>query len=112
MLERGRGILVFINQYNFVQLAMTLHASPHASQDTSASLIARTLHSEVELSPELEGLRGFAHKKFMPAIRRAQTDDDAQGVFTSSATNLATAGWMLTELSLRVSELSKKNQVN
>lgn len=89
---------------------MTHHASSSLPQDSSQSLIARTLHSEVELSKELEALRIFAHKKFMPAIRRAQIDDDAQPVFTSAASNLASAGWVLTELALRVSQLSREKK--
>ena len=66
------------------------------------------MHSEVKLSAERTGLREFAHRKFMPAIKRASNDDDAQGTFTSSASNLGTAGWILTELALRVAELSDK----
>jgi hypothetical protein len=66
------------------------------------------MHSEVKLSEGRMGLREFAHKKFIPAIKRAKDDDDAQEVFTSSAGNLGTAGWVLTELALRVAELADK----
>ena len=53
-------------------------------------------------------MRSFAHKKFMAAINRANDDDDKQLGFTSSAANLGTAGWLLTDLALRVAELSVK----
>lgn len=66
------------------------------------------MHSEVKLSDERTNLREFAHRKFIPAIKRAKDDDDAQDTFTSTAGNLGTAGWILTELALRVAELSDK----
>jgi hypothetical protein len=53
-------------------------------------------------------LREFAHKKFIPAIKRARDDDDNQDTFTSTAGNLGMAGWILTELALRVAELADK----
>ncbi len=85
---------------------MAQHATSHTSHDDNASLLARTMHSEVTLSEGRMSLREFAHRKFIPAIKRARDDDDAQKSFTSTATNLGTAGWVLTELALRVAELA------
>ncbi len=87
---------------------MSSHVSSQAAHEDNAQLLARTLHSEVKLSEERMNLREFAHRKFIPAIKRAKDDDDAQDVFTSTGGNLGTAGWILTELALRVAELSDK----
>lgn len=87
---------------------MSSQSTPHVTHEENAGLLARTMHSEVKLSQGRMGLREFAHRKFIPAIKRAQDDDDAQDTFTSSASNLGTAGWILTELSLRVAELADK----
>ena len=87
---------------------MTPHPTSHTAHEDNATLLSRTLHSEVELSEGRMSLRDFAHRKFIPAIKRARDDDDAQKSFTSTATNLGTAGWVLTELALRVAELADK----
>jgi hypothetical protein len=87
---------------------MTTHSPTQTSHEDSTGLLSRTLHSEVKLSDERMTLREFAHRKFIPAIKRAKDDDDAQASFTSSAANLGTAGWVLTELALRVAELADK----
>lgn len=89
---------------------MTPHPSSHTSHEENASLLARTAHSEVKLSSERMEFRELAHRKFIPAIKRAKDDDDAQLAFTSSASNLGTAGWVLTELALRVAELAEKRR--
>lgn len=87
---------------------MSSHVSSQAAHEDNAQLLARTLHSEVKLSEGRMNLREYAHRKFIPAIKRARDDDDAQGTFTSAAGNLGTGGWILTELALRVAELSDK----
>jgi hypothetical protein len=87
---------------------MSSQSTQQVTHEENTGLLARTMHSEVKLSEARLELRDFAHRKFIPAIKRAQDDDDAQDTFTSSAGNLGTAGWMLTELALRVAELSDK----
>lgn len=86
---------------------MSPHVSSQATHEDNTQLLARTMHSEVKLSDGRMNLREFAHRKFIPAIKRAKDDDDAQGAFTSTAGNLGTAGWILTELALRVAELAE-----
>lgn len=87
---------------------MSSHPTSHTSHDENATLLAKTMHAEVELSEDRMRLREYAHRKFIPAIKRARDDDDAQATFTSTASNLGTAGWILTELALRVAELADK----
>ncbi len=87
---------------------MTSYPSSNTSHEENRELLNRTLYTEVDLSESRIGFRDFAHKKFIPAIERAKNDDDQQSMFTSSAGNLGTAGWVLTELALRVAELSEK----
>jgi hypothetical protein len=58
--------------------------------------------------PEFMQLRNYAHLKIMPAVQRALRDDNSQQTFTSAATNLATGGWIMTELALRIADLSAK----
>ncbi len=87
---------------------MLSHPSPQVTHDENTTLLSKTLRPAVELSPELMELREFAHKKFIPAIKRARDDDDNQDTFTSAAGNLGLAGWMLSELALRVAELADK----
>ena len=87
---------------------MMQHSTSQTSHEENIGLGSRTLHSEVSLSAKRTELREFAHRKFMPAISRANDDDNKQPSFTSSARKLGTAGWMLTELALRVAELSEK----
>lgn len=87
---------------------MSSHPTSHATHEENTTLLSKTLHSEVALSDARMELREFAHRKFIPAIKRARDDDDAQDTFTSSASNLGMGGWILTELALRVAELSDK----
>ncbi len=87
---------------------MSSHPTSHSMHEENATLLSKTLHSEVDLSDARMGYRDFAHRKFIPAIKRAQDDDDAQDTFTSTGSNLATGGWILTELALRVAELAEK----
>ena len=76
--------------------------------DNSTQALNKKENSGPALSEGHLGLREFARRKFTPAIKRAKDDDDRQAVFTSAAGNLVTAGWILTELALRVSELADK----
>ena len=87
---------------------MSSQSTQQVTHEENTGLLARTMHSEVKLSEECVALREFAHRKFIPAIKRARDDDDAQDTFTSSASNLGLGGWILTELALRVAELSDK----
>jgi uncharacterized protein YhbP (UPF0306 family) len=90
---------------------MSSSTSNHVTGAEHESLLSKTLHSEVALSDSRMALREFAHRKFIPAIKRAQADDDTQQTFTSAATNLAMAGWILTELALRAAELAEKKNI-
>lgn len=87
---------------------MSSHPSTQATHDEGTTLLSKTLRPVVELSDARMELREFAHKKFIPAIKRARDDDDNQDTFTSTAGNLGMAGWILTELALRVAELADK----
>lgn len=91
---------------------MSSHQSTQASQEEkheeSASYLSRTLHAKVELSDTRMKYREFAHKKFIPAIKRANDDDDKQESFTTTAEDLGKAGWILTELALRVADLAER----
>ncbi len=108
VIAKEGSILILINQLIDSLAAMTQHSSIQISHEENTNLGSRTLHSEVALSEERMKLREFAHRKFMPAINRANDDDNKQPSFTSSASKLGTAGWILTELALRVAELSEK----
>lgn len=74
----------------------------------NVSFFSKTLSPEVPISEELMGMRNSAHKKFVPAVDRARQDDSKQDGETSSAENLGKAGWILSELALRLVDLSKK----
>lgn len=87
---------------------MTPHSPSTMSRENNLSLSNETMQPNVGFSGERIKMRSFAHKKFMAAINRANDDDDKQLGFTSSAANLGTAGWLLTDLALRVAELSVK----
>jgi hypothetical protein len=87
---------------------MSSHQSTQTEYEDKISFFSRTLHPEVEISEELMKLRESAHKKFVPAVDRARQDDAKQQRETSGAENLGKAGWILSELALRLVDLSKK----
>jgi hypothetical protein len=86
---------------------MTPHSSPHALHEEAPTL-AKKVSMEVPLSQERMEYRELAHRQFVPAIKRARDDDDAQETFTSTAANLGKAGLVLSELALRIAELAEK----
>ena len=87
---------------------MSAHSSTQITHEDSVAIlsVSKKNITEAEISQRYSGLREYAHKKFIPAIKRAKEDDDKQEIFTSAAGNLVAAGWILTELALRVSNLA------
>jgi hypothetical protein len=95
--------------HNHITTAIYMNQPPkHASATETTGILSRTLNAKVALKDAtLASFRESAHLQFMPAVQRALRDDNDQTQFTSAATNLATGGWILTELALRIADLSK-----
>ena len=89
---------------------MSVHSSTHITHEDSVEILSvnKKHGTEAGFSERYAGMREYAHKKFVPAIQRAKADDDKQEEFTSVASNLGIAGWILTELALRVSDLADR----